>query len=108
MDLHLQFDRALVSGDGVDDVGRFLVRGQYLAETLECWWFKTYPESHQVYYRGTLSGRTISGRWEIARLGSGSFTIWPKEFGEMTEEFFVEKSESPAPADAEARTVAIP
>lgn len=93
MDLTLEFHKALVIGDGIDDVGTFIIRGQYQRETRDCWWYKTYPASHQVYYRGTQRGRTITGRWDIAHIGSGTFCIWPKEFGEMTEEFFIEETE---------------
>lgn len=96
MDLHLTFERAAVNGDGIDDVARFIIRGQYESESRDCWWTKIYPQSHQVYYRGTQRGRTIAGRWEMGRM-AGSFCIWPKEFAEMTEEFFVQHEETSTP-----------
>ena len=38
MDLHLTFADGAVSGDGNDDVGRFLIRGRYDVANRECHW----------------------------------------------------------------------
>lgn len=91
MDLHLRFGHALVRGDGMDDVGKFLVQGRYEVTSRDCWWIKMYPGSHQVYYRGIQRGKMIVGTWEIAPHMSGRFCIWPKAYGELTGEFFVEE-----------------
>lgn len=92
MDLSLEFHRALITGDGMDDVGKFLIRGQFEAVSRDCWWFKSYPQSHQVSYRGRFNGRSINGRWELMT-ACGNFCIWPKAAGDLTGEFFVEESD---------------
>jgi hypothetical protein len=100
MDLHLTFANGIVSGDGNDDVGRFLIRGHYDAANRECQWTKTYPGSHDVSYRGFREGKGIWGTWEIGLLGHGGFHIWPKgaEEGEMK----AAAAEASAPLDAVA------
>ena len=66
MDMHLTFARGKVAGEGNDDIGVFLVRGGYNTTTKECYWTKTYPGSHDVYYRGFREGKGIWGKWEFA------------------------------------------
>jgi hypothetical protein len=78
MDLHLTFMSAGMRGDGNDDVGHFLIPGQYDAASRECHWTKTYPGSHDVSYRGFREGKGIWGTWEIGLLDHGGFHIWPK------------------------------
>jgi len=82
MDLNLAFAGGAMSGDGSDDLGLFQIRGQYDAESLECHWTKTYPGSHDVYYRGFREGKGIWGTWEINEQSHGGFQIWPKGVGE--------------------------
>ena len=84
MDLHLQFVNGRVTGDGNDDVGCFLIQGRYDAATSECFWTKTYPGSHDVFYRGFREGKGIWGTWEITIFDHGGFHIWPLR-GESTE-----------------------
>lgn len=81
MDLDLKFESGIVTGTGRDDVGRFFIDGVYNAETLECTWVKTYPGSHEVYYRGFREGRGIWGTWEINAHNHGGFHIWPRGAG---------------------------
>jgi hypothetical protein len=78
MDLNLTFANEIMSGDGIDDVGWFIVRGQYSEADRECHWTKTYPASHDVYYQGYREGKGIWGRWEIGLLSHGGFHIWPR------------------------------
>jgi hypothetical protein len=82
MDLHLTFVKGRIEGDGNDDVGVFLIRGQFEAANHECYWTKTYPGSHEVYYRGFREGKGIWGKWEINLLAHGGFHIWPKSLSE--------------------------
>jgi len=82
MDLDLSFANGDLRGGGCDDVGRFLVTGRYDAANRECYWTKTYPGSHQVYYRGFREGKGIWGAWHIARSSHGGFHIWPRGLGE--------------------------
>ncbi len=78
MDLRLDFGVGSISGDGNDNVGRFLIRGTYDSVNRECYWTKTYPGSHDVYYRGFREGKGIWGTWEIGIFAHGGFHIWPK------------------------------
>lgn len=98
MDLHLTFASGVMSGEGNDDVGRFLVRGKYDAPSRECFWTKTYLGSHDVFYRGFREGKGIWGTWEIGVLNHGGFHIWPKAAGEGDQEH--EAFEESQPADA--------
>ena len=81
MDLELTFTAGQMRGEGVDDVGPFLIHGGYDAGTLECNWVKTYPGRHAVYYHGFREGKGIWGRWDIGTLSHGGFHIWPKATG---------------------------
>jgi len=82
MDLDLTFAAGRMSGDGNDDVGRFMIRGQYDVRSLECWWTKAYVGAHDVFYRGFREGKGIWGTWEITLHDHGGFHIWPKRAGE--------------------------
>ena len=81
MDLGLTFASGTMAGHGSDDVGRFMIRGQYDAKSLECSWTKTYLGAHEVFYRGFREGKGIWGTWEITPSFRGGFHIWPKILG---------------------------
>jgi hypothetical protein len=81
MQLHLTFANGMVSGDGNDDIGRFLIKGRYDSQAAECHWTKTYLGAHDVFYRGFREGKGIWGTWEIGNIARGGFHIWPKEAG---------------------------
>ncbi len=98
MDLDLTFAEGKLTGDGNDDLGRFLIRGRYDASERECYWTKTYPGSHDVYYRGFREGKGIWGTWEIGMRGHGGFHIWPKGMAE--DEGQIESTEESAPVEA--------
>ena len=98
MDLQLTFADGNMSGDGVDDIGRFLLKGRYDTANRECYWTKTYPGSHDVYYRGFREGKGIWGTWEIGLLSHGGFHIWPCQAGEGEAE--TEKAAAAEPVDA--------
>ncbi len=78
MDLDLDFRDDRISGQGLDDVGRFTILGHYDTAASECDWLKTYPGSHSVYYRGYREGKGIWGRWDIGIHAHGGFHIWPR------------------------------
>jgi hypothetical protein len=82
MDLHLNFSSGKIAGEGTDDVGQFVIKGQYDAKSAECWWTKTYVGRHDVYYRGFREGKGIWGTWELDATEHGGFYIWPKLSGE--------------------------
>ena len=98
MQLQLTFTNGLMSGDGVDDVGRFLIRGRYDTATLECHWTKSYIGAHDVFYRGFREGKGIWGRWEIKSRLHGGFHIWSRRAGEGEEQS--EEEELAEPVDA--------
>ena len=77
MDLHLEFVNGRMTGDGTDNIGLFLIKGSYQTALRECEWTKTYPRSHQVFYRGYRDGHGIWGTWEIPPFSRGGFHIWP-------------------------------
>jgi hypothetical protein len=52
MELNLTFANGNLRGDGLDDVGRFLIQGRYDAASHECYWAKSYLGAHAVFYRG--------------------------------------------------------
>jgi len=100
MDLHLAFANGSMSGDGNDDVGRFLIKGRYDSSNRECYWTKTYVGRHDVYYRGFREGKGIWGTWEIKLWGHGGFHIWPRGTGQGEEKAEVASSEQPVDAIA--------
>ncbi len=103
MELTLTFTGGRLQGDGLDDVGRFVVEGRYDAGTLECWWTKTYLGAHHVFYRGFREGKGIWGTWEISVADRGGFHIWPRTAGEgETQTTAAETSE---PAEAVGREI---
>ena len=59
MDLLLTFANRSIIGDGIDDVGPFLIKGRYDTSTLECHWTKSYVGSHDVFYRGFGEGKGL-------------------------------------------------
>lgn len=95
MDLVLTFSNGSISGDGRDDVGRFVITGRYDSGSGECYWTKHYIWQHDVYYRGFREVKGIWGLWELG-VGSGGFHIWPlgeeecaREYEEAEEEIAV-------------------
>ena len=98
MDLQLTFANGNMSGDGLDDVGRFLIKGRYDAAIHECYWTKSYLGANDVFYRGFREGKGIWGAWEITIQDHGGFHIWPRQAGEG--EAHAEKAASEAPVDA--------
>jgi hypothetical protein len=85
MDLGLTFANGNMTGDGADDVGRFLIKGRYDAASHECYWTKSYLGAHDVFYRGFREGKGIWGTWEITIHDHGGFHIWPRQAGEGEE-----------------------
>ncbi len=106
MDLHLTFASGNISGDGQDDIGRFLIRGHFDAPNLECHWTKTYPGRHDVFYRGFREGKGIWGTWEIGLFGHGGFHIWPKAAGASDAE--AERAGAAAPVQTVAPVLTVP
>ena len=77
MDLVMEFGNGIVTGEGNDDLGTFVILGRFDAATRECHWTKTYVGGHDVFYGGFRDGRGIWGTWEIRDATSGGFKVWP-------------------------------
>lgn len=80
-ELDLKFHDGWMTGDGIDGVGRFFIRGRYDRDTGQVWWTKSYPGSHDVFYEGYRDGKGIWGTWRV-EFERGGFHIWPKGQGE--------------------------
>jgi len=106
MDLRLEFSNGLMTGEGNDDVGPFIIKGRYDAATLECYWTKSYIGAHDVFYRGFREGKGIWGVWQIKLLSHGGFHIWPRQAGEGEED--AEAMEQAEPVDAIASDAVAP
>lgn len=102
MDLGLTFTNGIVSGEGNDDIGAFIIRGHYDVAAKECYWTKTYVGAHDVYYRGFREGKGkgIWGTWEIFEDAHGGFQIWPRAAGEGEGEGDTETVEKEEPVEA--------
>ncbi|MBI3725620.1 hypothetical protein HY251_16960, partial [bacterium] len=106
MDLVLEFHEGTITGDGIDDVAPFTIRGGYHSETLASWWTKSY-RTHTVSYTGAYDLGSIYGTWEISFLvfhARGGFRIWPGARGEGAK--IAEEEE--APIDEENAVEATP
>jgi len=78
MELGLSFAAGTMTGEGIDDIGKFVIKGRYDGASGECYWTKTYVGAHDVFYRGFREGKGIWGRWEIGVIAHGGFHIWPR------------------------------
>jgi len=76
MDLVLEFRQGILSGEGYDGIGAFVISGVYSADTRECSWKKAYVARHTVEYSGFGEDKLIWGTW-ILPGAKGGFKIWP-------------------------------
>ncbi len=84
MELRLTFRKGVLTGEGRDLIGEFLIRGKYQVEDGKCWWTKRFIGKHDVAYEGYNEGRGIWGVWEIPPSWKGGFHIWPEAMGDPT------------------------
>ena len=84
MELHLSFRQGVMTGEGRDMIGPFLIRGKYNLEDGKCSWSKRYIGKHDVAYQGYNEGKGIWGLWEIPPTWRGGFHIWPTAMGDPT------------------------
>jgi len=76
MDLVLEFKNGIITGEGADGIGLFVISGNYSASNGECAWIKQYVGRHAVDYKGFREGKGIWGNWTI-HWTRGGFQIWP-------------------------------
>ena len=108
MDLALDFGNGIVTGEGSDDIGAFVIRGRYDAKSKECHWTKTYVGRHDVFYKGFREGRGIWGTWEYRNLSTGGFKIWPLASGADDDDAETEEKGEPVEAVGEVAGAGAP
>jgi len=96
MDLMLEFKNGVMTGEGADGIGFFMVSGNYSEQNGECGWVKQYVGRHAVDYTGYREGKGIWGNW-ILVFGSDGFHIWPLSEGRPAN---VEKESEPGATPA--------
>src|SRR5215469_11408285 len=80
MDLMLEFKNGMMTGEGADGIGLFVISGNYSGKNGECVWVKQYVGRHAVDYKGYREGKGIWGNWTLYG-GRGGFHIWPLSEG---------------------------
>jgi hypothetical protein len=95
MELHLSFHQGVMTGEGRDRIGPFLIRGKYNIDDGKCWWTKRYIGKHDVAYQGYNEGKGIWGLWEIPPTWRGGFHIWPEAMGDPTSPRLTEAIDEP-------------
>jgi hypothetical protein len=100
MELHLSFRQGVMTGEGRDRIGPFLIRGRYSLDDGKCHWTKRYIGQHDVAYQGFNEGKGIWGLWEIPPSSKGGFHIWPEGMGDPTSPHLAEAIDAPAETPA--------
>src|SRR5271155_2398659 len=59
MDVQLTVRQGVMTGEGRDMIGEFLIRGKYSVEDGKCRWTKRYVQKHDVAYHGYNEGKGI-------------------------------------------------
>ena len=95
MELRLLFAAGVMTGEGRDPVGQFVVDGKYDAAGGECRFVKTYPGRHAVAYTGFNEGKGIWGTWALDGV-TGGFHIWPEGMADPTQQTLKEEADIPA------------
>ena len=108
MELILLFREGILTGEGRDRVGPFLVRGRYNLDDGSCRWVKKYIGRHDVFYSGFNEGRGIWGVWEIAPYQRGGFHIWPEAMGDPTQQHLSAEADLPSSSDPPNDPEAVP
>lgn len=80
MDLILEFKNGIMTGEGADGIGFFVISGNYSTSSGECTWTKQYVGRHAVTYKGFREGKGIWGNWSL-KVRTGGFQIWPLSEG---------------------------
>jgi hypothetical protein len=114
MELRIKFRSGVLSGEGRDVVGAFVLNGSYALSDGRCYWTKSYVGKHDVLYAGFNEGKGIWGGWEIPagpafgiRL-RGGFHIWPEGMADPSGESLEAAADLPVEEEVEARPIAEP
>jgi hypothetical protein len=108
MELHLGFRDGVMTGEGRDMIGSFLIRGKYSVEDGKCSWSKRYIGKHDVAYQGYNEGKGIWGLWEIPPTWRGGFHIWPTAMGDPTSSKLTEAIDEPISFQSELESIEAP
>ncbi len=114
MELRLRFRNGVLTGEGRDLIGPFLLSGRYELADGRCDWTKSYLLRHDVHYQGFNEGKGIWGQWEIppgpaATIAlHGGFHIWPEGTGGVSGPALEEEADLPVEEEVAARPLAIP
>ena len=108
MELRLTFGGGVMTGEGRDWVGEFVIRGRYTIEDGRCHWTKRYLGRHDVFYNGFNEGKGIWGTWEIPSGGQyvpqrGGFHIWPEGMQDPSEPELSEEADLPVEQEVHIR-----
>ena len=76
MELRLTFRGGVLTGEGRDWVGHFIIRGRYTVADGRCHWTKRYIGQHDVFYNGFNEGKGIWGTWDIPENWPPSVTVF--------------------------------
>jgi hypothetical protein len=105
MELVLTFRQGVMTGEGRDWVGEFVIRGRYEISDGRCHWTKRYVGKHDVFYQGFNEGKGIWGQWQITAREyasmRGGFHIWPEGMADPTGQTLHEEAEAPLDAPPE-------
>jgi hypothetical protein len=90
-----------MTGQGRDQVGKFVCDGRYDVADGRCAWIKRYIGKHDVYYQGYNEGKGIWGVWNVPgpTEWKGGFHIWPEYLGDLSQPSLSEEADPPAEKD---------
>lgn len=77
LDVLLQLRANRLSGVGDDDLGMFVLSGEFDPQAQEFRWVQTYLFGNTLFCRGFCDANRIWGTWQDASEGHGGFHIWP-------------------------------
>ena len=95
MELHLTFRQGVMTGEGRDLIGPFLIRGRYQVDDGQCWWTKRYIGKHDVSYQGYNEGKGIWGSGRSPRAGGVDSTSGPRRWATRPEQRLTEAIDEP-------------
>ena len=82
-DVSLTFSDGVITGSGLDGIGKYSISGHYDTKTGECRWTERHADRHEVSCLGFREGK---GVWGFFKTGAarGEFLVWPTGSHEYT------------------------